>query len=519
VDYANSNPGATINFAKGLHGVIELTSGELAIIQSTTLDGPGIGKLAVSGMDSSRVFHIGPGATVTISGLTIKHGLADSAAPHLAAFKGFGGGILNQGNLTLESVVVSHNRAIGDANQTIPLSGYLFTGAAGGGGVANLDTLTVADSKFKENEARGASWSSDLKAGRNTFPGAGFGGGLISVGNARATVTTSEFSGNLAQAGNNCDGTGPTNTDLAGNAGGGAIANCAFSPSGVKNVAILTVSGSRFKDNQAVGGDDNVSPLLPGHAIGGAIASHKFNGGAELNVSVCTFEHNRSMAGNHNVVTAPGQGNTRGVPNMAIGGAVFACGKGAISDGTFDHNEARGGEGMAGTTGIPITMNGGEGRGGGVGVSFAGSAVAVTNCTFKRNLAVGGQAGIGASGGDGRGGGAAIAGAGGAPAPTLTITGGSIDHNVAQGGAGDTSGPPSAGGDALGGGVFTIAETTTTLTAVPITHNRATGGKGKHGGSDGEGKGGGLVYLGKTTFDPLTITKNHASTSNPNVYP
>jgi hypothetical protein len=95
-----------------------------------------------------------------------------------------------------------------------------------------------------------------------------------------------------------------------------------------------------------------------------------------------------------------------------------------------------------------------------------------------------------------------------------------IYSNQARGGCGDASGAPSNGGDGLGGGVYNIAGSKMTVTAGRITANRAVGGKGKHGGSDGQGLGGGLYHLGTFIVDPATvIRRNHASTSNDNVYP
>ncbi len=64
---ANANPGAdSINFAHGLHGTIPLTSGELQITDSLTINGPGANSLAVSGSNTSRVFEIGTGSSVSI---------------------------------------------------------------------------------------------------------------------------------------------------------------------------------------------------------------------------------------------------------------------------------------------------------------------------------------------------------------------------------------------------------------------------------------------------------------------
>jgi hypothetical protein len=467
VEYANSHPNTTINFAGLLSGTIKLTSGELAITQSTIIDGPDADKLAVSGTDHGRVFAICPDAEVTISGLTITRGLADSDA---SGIKGFGGGILNQGELTLEDVIVSHNQAVGAASDTITLKDNVvaLAGAAGGGGIANLHKLTVSHSRFMGNEAR---------------------------------------------AGDGCMSTGPTG--IAGVAAGGAIASFGFDPHGLPAPVNLEVRHSQFSNNRAIGGDDNQSPLLPGHAFGGAVASHRFRGGADLLLSHCTFDQNKSIGGNHNVVTPAAQSDPRAVPNMAAAGGVSAIGKGTIQESTFDQNEAIGGRGVAGTIGIPITKNGGDAGGGGIGVAFSGTDVAVSQCTVKNNIATGGQAGAGGRGGN-AGGGGVDNGA------SLTITESIIDGNKARGGHAHTGGPPSDGGDGLGGGVYQDSGTgsTTTLIACSITHNRARGGRGRHGGGDGQGVGGGLHSPGTVAVDPATvINKNHASTSNDDIYP
>ena len=72
-----------------------------------------------------------------------------------------------------------------------------------------------------------------------------------------ASITDSQFAGNLAQAGSGGIGA------FAAIGGGGAILND----------AALTVTGSSFRDNQAVGGNNSVSPTHNGHALGGGIMS------------------------------------------------------------------------------------------------------------------------------------------------------------------------------------------------------------------------------------------------------
>src|SRR5262245_4450504 len=100
VTAANTNPGAdVVDFARSLRGTVSLTSGQLNITDALTIDGPGASVLAVSGSDLSRVFRIHAGAAVEMDGLTITHGNGVR----------WGGGIWNDGTLTLSNAVVSDN--------------------------------------------------------------------------------------------------------------------------------------------------------------------------------------------------------------------------------------------------------------------------------------------------------------------------------------------------------------------------------------------------------------------------
>ena len=104
VTAANTNPGAdVINFA--VTGTIALTSGELDITDSLTINGPGLNSLTVSGNNSSRVFGVAGNPIVSIAGLTVANGWTSDSP---------GGGIsMTGGTLTLDHVTVSGNDAAG----------------------------------------------------------------------------------------------------------------------------------------------------------------------------------------------------------------------------------------------------------------------------------------------------------------------------------------------------------------------------------------------------------------------
>jgi hypothetical protein len=56
----DANSGDSIVFASSVTGTVSLTSGELVINKNLTIAGPGMGSLAISGLDSSRILNIVP---------------------------------------------------------------------------------------------------------------------------------------------------------------------------------------------------------------------------------------------------------------------------------------------------------------------------------------------------------------------------------------------------------------------------------------------------------------------------
>jgi len=209
---ADANDGDTINFA--VTGTIGLTSGELAVDKSITISGPGLDILTVSRSSNTpfRIFHVMPGQTVNIEGLTVSKRNAD-----------IGGGILNdQATLTLTNCSVVNNVA-----------------SQSGGGIADSfagGSLIIINSTISGNSAVGP--------GPFTF---GYGGGISGGG----TITNSTIDGNYS------------GLNGGGIAGGGTISNCTISGNSVFGTPLkgpglgggiyaggtVTISNSTFSDN------------------------------------------------------------------------------------------------------------------------------------------------------------------------------------------------------------------------------------------------------------------------------
>lgn len=189
---ANGAAGAdVVTFDAALTGTITLTSGQLYIIDSLDVQGPGPSVITVSGNNSSRVFYAyNPVSTidVRIAGLTITEGAAT-----------VGAGVVNFGQVVeLDDVVITEN------NATIVGGGVFSTGIA--------SSLTITNSTLSGNvsdddgggifiyQAGGETLIEDSVITGNEAANDG-GGIYFYAPSAAVTIRDTEVSGNTANFG------------------------------------------------------------------------------------------------------------------------------------------------------------------------------------------------------------------------------------------------------------------------------------------------------------------------------
>jgi hypothetical protein len=294
---ANASPGAdTIDFATT--GNIALTSGQLEITDSLTINGPGESALTVSGEGLSRVFAIAGDPTVMIADLTVANGWTDDSP---------GGGIsMVGGTLTLDRVTVSGNSAVGST-----ATRYGAPAALGGGLYVEGGTLALNQCTVSGNSAVGAPGSFywyDSENGTYSV-GDGVGGGLYVAGGT-LTLDQSTVSGNYAIGG------AGTSSFAYGGRGGNAQGGGLSIDGGMVHVNQSTVS-SNGAYGGAGGGDWSVTyGGSGGSATGGGISVQR----GTLEVRQSTISQNEAAGGSG----APGSPSYNdGLPGVGYGGGLF----------------------------------------------------------------------------------------------------------------------------------------------------------------------------------------------------
>jgi hypothetical protein len=184
-------------------------AGDLDITGDVTIIGAGAENTIIDAADLDRVFDIQAGATVNISGVTIRNGTAQNGA-----------GIRNFGTLVLEDSVVEDNVAEGDVDSVgggiamadgavLTLDGVTVRNNSaevhGGGLFSSESTVTITDSVFENNSTQmdggGISvfqGSLDMTGGVVRNNTADLDGGGLSLESAVVSLTDVTVSGNTA---------------------------------------------------------------------------------------------------------------------------------------------------------------------------------------------------------------------------------------------------------------------------------------------------------------------------------
>jgi LPXTG-site transpeptidase (sortase) family protein len=262
----------TITFAGNY--TITLTGSQLpAVTSEIIITGNGVANTIIQAHANPntatyRVFAVVVGGDLTLDGLTVRHGHCRGTT--CEGVFDVGGGVYNQGNLSLINAAFSGNNAnIGggvynEGIATVTNSSFIANIAGlDGGGIGNIGTLTVIKSNFSANSG---------------INGAGIASARI-VSAGIATVASSTFSNNNAsdRGGGIANGgtLTVTNTTFKGNSAsqGGGIINLADSGLGLNN-ANATISNSTFSGNSATSGN------------GGGIYTHASNAGSTANTTV-----------------------------------------------------------------------------------------------------------------------------------------------------------------------------------------------------------------------------------------
>ena len=252
-----------------------------------TIQGPADG-VTISGNHASEVFRVATGTTADLIGLTITAGMVTGWSTN------YGGGIYNNGTLTLTNSTVTKNAALTPA----PIE--LFGGY--GGGIYNNATLALVDSTISSNIAGSAGAGIDnstngtveltdsIVAG-NQFASDGYGvvGARAHLQRGHASLTGCTISGNTAAKGGGIvnDGTLTIRDSLiTGNATVPSVYNqggTSGAGGGILNSGTATISDSTLTGNTA-----------NGYGVGGAIGA-AYIGSTVLNN--CTLSNNSAHSG------------------------------------------------------------------------------------------------------------------------------------------------------------------------------------------------------------------------------
>lgn len=465
---AAAQPGDTVLFAPGVTQV--LLDSELLINKSLSVQGPGV---TLDGQLKGRVLRVAAGASVSLQGLVVTHGLLAGRGidwdGEAASGSSYGAGIRNDGALWLDGVQVRGNYATG----------------GGGGSGAHADSAAGAGG--------GGGSGVRVAQGGVTRYGAGGNGGHGYWGNMGGTGAVQNPTGGAGGGNGSAGGNGSNGGGAGGGAGWGSRPT---------NPAGGAGGGGGWAGGGGAGGSGEGGPSSAGgggFGGGGGGYAHDVGGGSNGSSAGAGVDPGSGAGGNggpgqDSVVGALGSGGGGGY--AALGGVWLGGGGGATGDSGSDGGAAAGGiYNAAGAllvvqgAGCTVTANlaaggGGAGwRGGGQAVGGVWNAGALSVSPDCQGALTGNAAGAGRNG----------QGTGLAPADQNVRSPALDDRVLAVGvnGAGSvsaTAGPAPAGGGiatctsaggaacAAGYAAATPAATVTLTASAPVGQHLSWGG-------------------------------------------
>jgi hypothetical protein len=331
--------GGTIAFNCGGAATINFTTIKI-ISLPVTIDGAN--QITLSGGNSTQLFQVDVGDSLTLRGLTLTLGF--SAAD--------GGAIVNFGTLSLEGSTIQNSNAAGS-----------------GGAIVSYGPLTITDSTLAGNSAANAGAvyprfsaattvivNSSLRNNRATSTVDGWGGAILAWDGANVTIQGGEIAKNSARSGGGIhnrfvnSSVTLTNVQVNGNMARADTITQGIDGGGIYNInGAVTVDNSTFLNNDA-----------------------GWSGGGMYTEGVATV-NNSTFVGNSALAFGGGVANEAGA-------ATF---KGAL----FSNNSADLGAGVSNTGGLTIqnaTFSGNRVREDAVLVNYGRATV--QNATFSENI-------------------------------------------------------------------------------------------------------------------------------------
>jgi uncharacterized repeat protein (TIGR01451 family)/CSLREA domain-containing protein len=295
-------------------------TGDLDIRGNLEIYGAEVDQTIIDGNQLDRVLHLHPGAIVTINYLHITGGQTLNGRAGAGQDSEAGGGIFNQGTLTLNHCAV-HGNKTGNGSQGLdPVLG----GAGGdGGGIYTMGNLTLNHSFITSNSAGNGGNGGEY---RNASGDGGSGGGIF-IASGVVMVNNSIISGNTT--GNGGTAITPYHFDDGQGGDGGA-------GGGIYNLGILTVNNSTISDNITGNGGDSGITLFGGD--GGSGGGISLRGGVAT-VNNSTIHDNRAGHGGYGLPVSP---NSYFLGKAGQGGGIFNRSALTLTNSTVSGN--RGGD-------------------------------------------------------------------------------------------------------------------------------------------------------------------------------